>query len=199
MSQAGIGCDKNLEAAAFRRVEQLAICELRPATLIRSRNFVLRQNFAQRYRRTLVKQDAHSGRGKRTAGSVLQDSANLGNRDARKPFHELRHRCAILEILEQRGHGYSGAPEYPGSADAVRVLLDRNARRPIDHDGNASTIAMRRLTTELSGRTPPPLRIGEHAFHCEHDAPTVRHGPLQRVVRWQLVSLGELAEIAQSP
>src|SRR5258706_7818569 len=39
------------------------------------------------------------------------------------------------------------------------------------------------LTTELSGRPQPPLRIGEHAIHCEHDAPTIFHGPLQRVVR----------------
>jgi hypothetical protein len=29
----------------------------------------------------------------------------------------------------------------------------------------------------------PPLRIGEHAIHCEHDAPATNHGPLQRVVR----------------
>jgi hypothetical protein len=39
------------------------------------------------------------------------------------------------------------------------------------------------LTTELSGRPRPPLRIGEHAIYYEHDAPTTIHGPLQRVVR----------------
>jgi hypothetical protein len=38
------------------------------------------------------------------------------------------------------------------------------------------------LTTELSGRPPLPLRIGEHAIHCKHDAPTMIQGPLQRVV-----------------
>src|SRR5436190_12007410 len=38
------------------------------------------------------------------------------------------------------------------------------------------------LTTELSGRPRPPLCIGEHAIHCEHDAATIRPGPLQRVV-----------------
>src|SRR5258706_9520339 len=37
------------------------------------------------------------------------------------------------------------------------------------------------LTAELSGRPPPPLRIGEHAIHCEHDAPTMIHGPFQRI------------------
>jgi hypothetical protein len=35
------------------------------------------------------------------------------------------------------------------------------------------------LTTELSGRTPPPLRTGERTIHCEHGAPTTIHGPLQ--------------------
>src|SRR5882724_8123990 len=39
------------------------------------------------------------------------------------------------------------------------------------------------LTSELSGRPPPPLRIGEHAIHCEHDAPTMIHGPFQRIAR----------------
>src|SRR5207253_8096718 len=53
------------------------------------------------------------------------------------------------------------------------------------------------LTTKLSGRPRSPLSIGEHAIHCEHDAPTMIHGPLQRVVRWRLVLLGELAGIAQ--
>lgn len=39
--------------------------------------------------------------------------------------------------------------------------------------------ALRGLTTELSGRPLAPLRIGEHAIHCEHDAPATIHGPLQ--------------------
>src|SRR5437667_2501888 len=43
------------------------------------------------------------------------------------------------------------------------------------------------LTTELSGRPQPPLRIGEHAIHCEHDAPAMIHGPLQRVVRQHVI------------
>src|ERR1700687_3160972 len=38
------------------------------------------------------------------------------------------------------------------------------------------------LTTELSGRPPLPSRTGEHAIHWEHAAPTMTHGPLQRVV-----------------
>jgi len=41
------------------------------------------------------------------------------------------------------------------------------------------------LTTELSGRSPLPLRTGEHAIYWEHGAPTMIHGPLQRVVRHQ--------------
>ena len=38
------------------------------------------------------------------------------------------------------------------------------------------------LTTQLSGRPPPPLRAAEHAIHCEDGAPTMNHGPLKRVV-----------------
>ena len=39
------------------------------------------------------------------------------------------------------------------------------------------------LTTELSGRPQPLLRLAERAIHCEDKAPTMNHGPLQRVVR----------------
>src|SRR5947199_109539 len=49
--------------------------------------------------------------------------------------------------------------------------------------GARASWPLRCLTIELSGRPPPPLRIGEHAIHCEHDAPTMTHGLLQRVVR----------------
>ena len=56
------------------------------------------------------------------------------------------------------------------------------------------------LTTELSGRPQPPLRIGEHAIHCEHDGPTMIRGPLQRVVRChsQLV-LRDVERVVEDP
>src|SRR5438128_5826517 len=52
-----------------------------------------------------------------------------------------------------------------------------------DADLTGMTIGIA-LTTQLSGRPPPPLRTGEHAIHREHGAPTMQLGPLQRVVRW---------------
>ena len=58
---------------------------------------------------------------------MLQDGPNLGDCDPGKPFHKLGHRCAILEVFKQCGHRYPSASEYPGSADAIRVLLDRSA------------------------------------------------------------------------
>src|SRR5258706_6995808 len=42
----------------------------------------------------------------------------------------------------------------------------------------SSTLVFGCLTTELSGRPRPPLRIGEHVLHCEHYAPTMIHGLL---------------------
>ena len=46
----------------------------------------------------------------------------------------------------------------------------------------ATSVEVANLTTELSGRPPLPLRIGEHTIRREHDAPTMIHGPLQCVV-----------------
>jgi hypothetical protein len=45
------------------------------------------------------------------------------------------------------------------------------------------------LTIALSGRPLTPLSPGEHTIHCEHGAPTMNHGPLQRVVRPRLIRL----------
>jgi len=47
-----------------------------------------------------------------------------------------------------------------------------------------------RLTIQLSGWPPPPLRTGEHAIYCERGALTMNHSPLKRVVRSHLGSVG---------
>src|SRR5438270_321119 len=52
-----------------------------------------------------------------------------------------------------------------------------------DHTTKTLQCASCPLTTQLSGRPRPPLRAAEHAIHCEDGAPTLNHGPLQRVVR----------------
>ena len=82
---------------------------------------------------------------------MLQDSANLLDGDAWKPLHELRDLSAILEILEQCGDRHPSTSEYPGTADAIRMTLDRRAARPIDHRENPSTEVLRRPTAPGPG------------------------------------------------
>lgn len=129
------------EPLEFGRIQQLAVLQPRPAALERRGDFMLRQGIAQRDRRPLVEQDAHLGRSQRTACCVLQDSTRLPEGDAWKPLDELRDQGAVLEVLEQRRHGYAGTPEHPGSADAIRIALDRRTSRPVDHGENAITAA----------------------------------------------------------
>ena len=62
---------------------------------------MVRQRMPKRDWRALVEQDAHSGGRQCAPRGVLEDSANVLRGYARKPFHELRHLRAVLEILEQ--------------------------------------------------------------------------------------------------
>ena len=48
---------------------------------------------------------------------MFEDGANLFQRDAGKPLHELGNLSAVLEVLEQRGNGHARAAEHPSSAD----------------------------------------------------------------------------------
>ena len=77
---------------------------------------------------------------------------------------------------------YLRLSDWPGLLQMKRCLVSRSVTVRI-----VCKFARRHfeccLTTELSGRPPPPLHIGEHAIRCEHDAPTIIHGPLQLVVR----------------
>ena len=100
VSEARVGRDKDLEAFALSRIEQLTILEHGPAAFISGRDFVLRQCFTQRDWCALVEKYAHSGRRQRAAGSMLQHGANLVERDAWKQLDKSSHLYAILEILE---------------------------------------------------------------------------------------------------
>jgi hypothetical protein len=58
---------------------------------------------------------------------MIQHSTNLLTADAREPFYELRHQRSIFKILEERGDRHASAPEYPSSADALGIALNRGA------------------------------------------------------------------------
>lgn len=94
--------------------------------------------------RALVKQYAHyflSG-SQRTSRCVFEHGANLFQRDAGKPLHELSNLRAVLEVLEQRGNGYARVAEHPSSADPLVVTFNSGAGRPIDHETNRSTATL---------------------------------------------------------
>ena len=104
---------------------------------------MLAQRFPQGNGRALVKQYAHYSSGsQRTSRRVFEHGANLFQRDAGKPPHELGNLRAVLEVLEQRGNGHARAAEYPGSADPLGVPFDGWASRPIDHETNRSTATL---------------------------------------------------------
>ena len=81
----------------------------------------------------MVEKDAHLGRGQRTPRGVLQDGANLLERYAGEPLHELCDESSVLKILEQGCHRHARTAEQPSSADTVRVALNRWARGPVHH------------------------------------------------------------------
>ncbi len=84
-----IGRDKYFKPILFCGVKQFAVLELRPATFVCSRDFVLRQRFPQGHRYSLIKQYAHLSGSQRTPSSMFEDGANLFERNAGKPLHEL--------------------------------------------------------------------------------------------------------------
>ncbi len=102
-----VGGDKNIKPLSFRSAQQFAVAKGGPATLIRGHYFVAGQALPQRDGRSLIEQDAHSGRCQCAAGSVLQYGTHLVQGHAREPFNELINRAAVFKIFKQRGHGHA--------------------------------------------------------------------------------------------
>ena len=65
---------------------------------------------------------------------MFQNGLDLRPRHARKPFKELSHRCAVLDVIEQRVHGHARAAKYPGAARDARVLFNSLACTLVQHD-----------------------------------------------------------------
>jgi len=103
-----------------------------------SHYLMLRERRAQRNRNALVEQNTHLCRGQCTARGVLQDGANLLQRDAGKPLHKLRYQSAVFEILKQRRDWHASAAEHPSSADPFGVVLNGGTSGPVDHGGMLS-------------------------------------------------------------
>lgn len=87
--QIRIGSDQHLEPCNFGDLNEFAIAERRPSSLVRGLNFVLWQELAKWRRCALIEQDLHLCRGQRAAGGMFKHGAYLFKGDARKPLHEL--------------------------------------------------------------------------------------------------------------
>ena len=84
---------------------------------------MLSQRPTQRVRSALIEQDTHLRGSERAACGVIEHRTNLAKRDARKPFDELRHGGAILQILKERGYGHARAAEYPLASRRVQFRI----------------------------------------------------------------------------
>ena len=64
---------------------------------------------------------------------MLENGADLIERDTGKQLHELCQWNAIFEILEESGNGYASTAKNPRAAHAIRIASDGRASRPVDH------------------------------------------------------------------
>ena len=81
----------------------------------------------------MIEEYAHSGLSQGASGSVLQYGANLFQSHTGEPFDELRDKCAVFQIFEQRCHGHACTTEDPGAAYTTRITLYGSAGRPVKH------------------------------------------------------------------
>ena len=81
----------------------------------------------------MIKKYAHSSWSERTARRVLENGADLIERDTGEQLHELCQWNGIFEILEESGNGHASTSKHPRAAYAVRIAFDSRASRPVDH------------------------------------------------------------------
>ena len=94
---------------------------------------MLREEFAQRDRRALIKKYAHSSGSEGAACRVLENGADLIERNTWEQLDELCRRNPIFEILEESGNGYASTTKNPSAAYAIRIPFNSRASRPVDH------------------------------------------------------------------
>ncbi len=64
---------------------------------------------------------------------MFQNVTGLRQGNAGKPLNELMNRGIFFEILEERGNRNPCAPENPCTTYPIRVALNIEAGRPINH------------------------------------------------------------------
>lgn len=64
---------------------------------------------------------------------MFQDVTSLGQGDAGKPLNELMDGGVFLEVFEERSNRNPRASENPSTTYAIRVALDIETGRPINH------------------------------------------------------------------
>lgn len=84
-----IGADQHLESVAFSGVEQFAILEGGPPTLVCSGDIVVRQCLAQRNWGALIEKNPHLCRSQSAPSGMFKNFAGLCDGHPRKPLHEL--------------------------------------------------------------------------------------------------------------
>ena len=134
-----VGCHEDSETFFFGSVQQLAVLQGGPATLMGGDYLMLRQEPPQWDRSTLVKQYAHSSNSQGAPRRVLQHGANLLDSDAGKPLNELRDERTVLEVLEERRHWDAAATKEPGTTYAFGIAFNGRTGRPIDHGLHITT------------------------------------------------------------
>lgn len=115
--------DENLVALRFGTGEQFTVFERGPATFIRGRNFVPRQQVPQGRWRALIEENPHLRRSQGAPGGVLQYSACLLQGDAGEQLNELSDGDTVFKVLEQGRDRHARTSENPCSADAFGVAF----------------------------------------------------------------------------
>ena len=100
MMELQVSRQQQLEPLSLGSIQQVAILQPRPAELVSGSNLVVLERIAERKRRALIEQDAHSSRRERAAGRMLEHGPSLLEGHPGKPLHELRHERPVLQVLE---------------------------------------------------------------------------------------------------
>ena len=65
---------------------------------------------------------------------VLKNRPRLRKTDAREPFNELVNRRTVFKILKECRYGNARTTKKPGAAEALSIVFNSIAGRPINHD-----------------------------------------------------------------
>jgi hypothetical protein len=146
-----VGCHEDSETFFLGSIQQLAVLQGGPATLMGGDYLMLRQEPPQWDRSALVKQYAHSGNSQGAPGRVFEHGANLLDSDAGKPLNELRDERAVFKVLEERRHRHPGAAKYPGTTYALGIAFNSRTGRPIDHALHITTRPEKTANGQVTG------------------------------------------------